>query len=151
MMFSADMIDLIKIFEKRYVQYALVGGFAVNFYGYMRSTQDIDLLLYPSKENAAKIMGALNEFGFGNAGIPQSFFEKEGSAIHLGVEPNRIDLLTHLIGISNDTLFSEISRVEIECVTTNIISLKNLIKVKKSSDRLKDAADAEELEKIHRK
>jgi hypothetical protein len=30
------------------------------------------------------------------------FAEKEGRAIHLGVEPNRIDLLTHLKGITNE-------------------------------------------------
>jgi hypothetical protein len=46
-----------------------------------------------------------NEFGFGGAGIPQSFFEKRGSAVHLGVEPNRIDLLTNLKDMDLDDVF----------------------------------------------
>lgn len=96
MFFSKDMKELLSLFEAHDVGYVLVGGFAVNFYGYIRMTQDIDILLFPSKENAAKVNKSLEEFGFGDAGIPQEYFEKEGSAIHLGVEPNRIDLLTRL-------------------------------------------------------
>jgi hypothetical protein len=38
MFFSPDMKDLLGLFEKHQVKYALVGGFAVNFYGYMRTT-----------------------------------------------------------------------------------------------------------------
>ena len=53
----------------------LVGGHAVNYYGYIRTTQDMDLLIYPSHPNALRIMAALDEFGFGGAGIPQACFE----------------------------------------------------------------------------
>jgi hypothetical protein len=49
---AIDLMDsLIKLFEKNKVKYVIVGGFAVNFYGYDRMTQDIDLLVVPSKEN----------------------------------------------------------------------------------------------------
>ena len=148
MFFSKDMKELILLFEKHSIKYALVGGFAVNFYGYVRTTQDIDFLLYPSKENATKVMQCLTEFGFGNAGIPQQYFEKEGSAIHLGTEPNRIDLLTMLKGISNDEIFSNIDRVQLDKIDVNIISLPDLIKAKRSSKRPRDIADADELNNL---
>jgi hypothetical protein len=148
MRLSEDMKDLIELFERDGVQYALVGGYAVNFYGYVRSTQDIDLLVYPSAENAKKVTDALSEFGFGEAGIPKGFFETPSSAVHLGVEPNRIDLLTHLKGVENDQIFKNVKRVELESLTINIISLVDLVEVKRRSDRLKDQADAEELRKI---
>ena len=64
----------------------LLGGFAVNHYGYARMTQDIDFLLYPSKENAKKMVIVLEKFGFGIAGISAELFENVGTAIHLGVE-----------------------------------------------------------------
>lgn len=48
------MKDLISLFHKHEVVYAPAGGFAVNYYGYSRMTQDIDFLLYPSKQNATK-------------------------------------------------------------------------------------------------
>ncbi len=148
MFFSTDMKDLISFFHKHEVVYALVGGFAVNYYGYSRMTQDTNFLLYPSKQNAIRIMSALQDFGFGNAGIPLSLFEKEGTAIHLGVEPNRIDLLTHLVGVSNETIFSNKKEITLDGIQVNIIHRSDLIQVKKSSERLRDNADAEELEKL---
>ncbi len=151
MFFSRDMKDLIELFHKHGVSYCLVGGFAVNYYGYIRVTQDIDFLIFPSKNNSAKVMSALQEFGFGKAGIPKEYFEEPGRAVHLGVEPNRIDLLTHLIGISNEQVFSNFQQIELDGVPVNIIAFPDLIQAKKSSKRLRDQADAEELEKSKKK
>lgn len=88
MLFSDDMKELIELMDRHNIQYVLVGGFAVNYYSYVRTTPNIDFLIYPSEDNAIKMMQALTDFGFGNAGIPQEYFAKEGSAIHIGVEPN---------------------------------------------------------------
>ena len=150
MILTRDMKDLMALFEKHAVRDVLVGGFAVNYYGYVRMTQDVDFLVYPSDENARKIMASLDEFEFGKAGIPQEYFEKEGSAIHLGVEPNRIDLLTCLRGIDNDGVFARLRRVEYEGIRIPIISREDLLRAKKNSSRTRDLADAEELEKINR-
>ena len=81
-------------------------------------------------------------------GIPQRLFEKEGTAIHLGVEPNRIDLLTHLVGVSNETIFLNREEITLDGIQVNIIHRSDLIKIKKASERLRDNADAEELEKL---
>ncbi len=147
MLFSKDMKELIRLFNKHRVLYVLVGGYAVNYYGYVRTTQDIDFLIFPSKENADKIMLALDEFGFGKAGIPREIFEEAGNAVHLGVEPNRIDLLTHLVGVSNEQIFSNFQIIKMDGIPVNIISFEDLIRSKKASKRLRDQADAEELEK----
>ena len=84
MIFTEDMRDLIELFEQNAVQYALVGGFAVNFYGYVRTTQDIDFLLFPSHENAARVIQALREFGFGEAGIPSDMDKLAAAACSIG-------------------------------------------------------------------
>lgn len=149
MQFSADMRELLRLFEEHGVQFTLVGGHAVNFYGYVRTTQDMDLLVSPTADNAQRIMGALTEFGFGGAGIPQELFERDGGAVHLGVEPNRIDILTSLKGVSNTKIFSGSEVVEVDGVTVNIISLDDLLQVKRCSDRPRDLADADELAKIN--
>ena len=150
MLFTKDMKDLVSIFKRHRVKFALVGGFAVNYYGYVRMTQDVDFLIYPSKKNAGRVLAALVEFGFGKAGIPQAYFETAGSAIHLGVEPNRIDLLTRLKGVDNDTIFTHIRKIEFDGILIPIISRNDLIRSKKSSSRKRDQADAEELEKINK-
>ncbi len=149
MIFTPDMKDLLGLFERHQVQYALVGGFAVNYYGYVRTTHDIDILIFPSAENARRTMQALADFGFGKTGLTAQLFETEGSAIHLGVEPNRINLLTHLIGVTNDAIFANMSRIHYRDIALNIIALPDLLQSKKASTRPKDLADADELEKIN--
>lgn len=149
MLFSKDMKDLLDLFRKHDVQYVLVGGHAVNYYGYVRTTQDIDLLVFPSKENAERMVTVLSRFGFEGAGIPQRLFETEGGAVHLGNEPNRIYILTGLKGVSNEEVFSGARTVDIEGMEVSIISLEHLLLAKRSSDRPRDLADADELSKIN--
>jgi hypothetical protein len=151
MFISQDMLDFINLLKQYKVKYALVGGFAVIYYGYVRTTQDIDILVFPSKGNAGKMMRVLQEFGFGGVGFQPSLFEKEGTAIHLGAEPNRIDILTSLKGVSNDSIFEKIKRIRYKGISLNVISLQNLLDCKRHSNRIKDLADVEELEKITRK
>lgn len=142
------MKEFIEFLEKYGVEYVLVGGFAVNYYGYTRTTQDIDILIFPSSKNAQSVIDALDEFGFGRAGIPKEYFETEGTAVHLGVEPNRIDLLTHLNGVSNEEIFKKKERIKYGKIFLNLISLRDLLECKRSSDRAKDLADVDELEKV---
>lgn len=148
MTLTKDMRDFIALLIKHKVEYILVGGFAVICHGYVRTTQDIDFFIYPSEENAENMMRALIEFGFGNAGIPKDCFMKEGTAIHLGVEPNRIDLITCLHKINTETVFQNMQQIEYQGATINIISKQDLIAAKKAAGRAKDLADVEELEKI---
>ena len=149
MVFSVDMKQLLRLFEEHGVQYALVCGHAVNYYGYVRTTQDMDLLVLPTAENAERIMEALSAFGFGGARIPRELFERDKGAVHLGAEPNRIDILTSLKGVDNEKIFKGSQLVEIDGVSVNIISLEDLVRVKRSSDRPRDLADADELAKIN--
>lgn len=122
----------------------------MNFYGYVRATQDVDLLVVPTSDNASRVMRALAEFGFASAGIPEDCFARSGTAVHLGVEPNRIDLLTSLKGVSAEEVVAEARRARIGDIEVNVISFDHLIAVKRSSDRPRDQADADELLKIRR-
>jgi predicted nucleotidyltransferase len=141
------MKEFIELLEKYQVEYVVVGGFAVNHYGYVRTTQDIDMLIFPSEKNAQKMLETLEEFGFGGAGITRDCFETAGTAVHLGVEPNRIDLLTNLKGVSNEEIFKKKKRAKYGKISLNIISLNDLLECKRCSDRPKDLADVDELEK----
>ena len=148
MLLTKDMRELAALFGKHDVEYAMVGGLAVVYYGYPRTTQDIDFLINPTVENLPKILNALEDFGFPQSEELRQFFSTTGNALHLGIEPNRIDLLTSIHGIENHLVFQNIVEVTIDGDKLRLISLNDLIESKKSSTRLKDLADAEELEKI---
>ena len=81
------------------VEYLVVGAFAVAFHGFPRYTGDLDLLVRPSKENASRVLRALDQFGFGNLGIQAEDLQSPGKVIQLGAQPNRIDLLTAISGV----------------------------------------------------
>ncbi len=149
MILSQDMKDLVALFEKHEVKYALIGGYAVIYYGVIRTTQDIDFLIKPEPHNAQQMMIALREFGFANTGIEASHFEKESVAIHLGVEPNRIDLITSILGVNNEEIFKHIENARIDNCQLKIISLKHLTQSKECSKRYKDLADAEALRELN--
>ena len=60
---TEDMVRLLNLFEKHTVIYAVVGGFAVNYYGHTRETKNLDILILPSEKNALRIVTDINESG----------------------------------------------------------------------------------------
>lgn len=83
----------------------VVGGFAVAAHGIPRYTKDLDVWLACSPENAAKVIAALDEFGFASLGLTVDDLVQPDVVIQLGYEPNRIDLLTGLSGVQFDDVY----------------------------------------------
>ncbi|MFO8088432.1 MAG: hypothetical protein R6U13_01225 [Desulfatiglandaceae bacterium] len=140
------MRDLVSLFRKHDVEYAVCGGYAVAYYGFVRMTLDFDLLVLPTHRNAARIMRALDEFGFGDAGLAEETFTREAVAVTLGEQPNQIDILTSIGSQPARDVLSNARLVEIEGMQMPIVDYKDLVKAKKESGRAKDLADVEELE-----
>jgi len=142
---SPDMQDFLGLLIKHGVRFALCGGFAVGYYGFIRTTMDIDILVFPSEANAARIMQALAEFGFGHAGIKPSVFERAGAVITLGAQPNQIDLLTSMSTEDAEAVFADLLVTEIWGMRIPVVSRRSLLRAKKEADRPKDRIDYEEL------
>jgi hypothetical protein len=58
MYFFEDMKDLVLLFQKHGVVFAVCGGFAAAHYGFVRATMDFGLLVLPDEVNANNIMAA---------------------------------------------------------------------------------------------
>ena len=95
-----DFRDLLELFNRHQVEFMLVGGYALAFHGAPRYTGDMDIFVHTSSTNAMRIMEALNEFGFGSAGLTPEDFQSENTLVQLGVPPVRVDIVTSLTGIS---------------------------------------------------
>ena len=89
---NRDLKEFVELLNVKEVDFVIVGAFALAFHGHPRFTGDIDILLYPSPKNAARVIDALREFGFGSLGYTSEDFLTPGDFIQLGVQPNRIDL-----------------------------------------------------------
>ncbi len=145
MFFSDDMKELVSLFLKHEVEFAVCGGFAVAHYGYIRATMDFDLLVLPDEENARRIMAALRDFGFGDAGISEEAFHSTGTAITLGAQPNQIDLLTSMSSKPPREILDNAVTGQLHGVTLKVVSFEDLLAAKRESNRPKDRMDVEEL------
>jgi len=107
---------------------------------------DLDVWIDMSVDNAANVVKALGQFGFGSLDLKISDFLVPDQIIQLGYPPNRIDVLTTLPGV--DFASCSPSRLEIEVagVRVNFIDLENLKKNKRATGRHQDLADLENLQ-----
>ncbi len=144
---SEDIESLLNILTKQCVEFAICGGHAVAYHGYPRLTMDVDILLLPSKENAQRIMASLEQFGFGNVGIPAEAFTREGSAITLGEQPNQVDLLTSMSSEPTDEIMQHAVWGKLSGIRVRFVSRADLMEAKRQAARPKDLADLDELEK----
>ena len=145
-MLSKDFKEFIESLNVHNVRYLVVGGYAVAFHGYPRYTKDLDVWIELSSENAANVVKALEEFGFGSLGIkPEDFLEGD-QIIQLGCPPNRIDILTTLKKVNFEDCYKKRIQIEIQGVKINFIDLENLKQNKRATGRPQDLADAENLE-----
>jgi hypothetical protein len=145
-MLNQDFKEFIQSLNDNQVRYLVVGGYAVALHGYPRYTKDIDIWVDMDAANAAHAVRALEQFGFGSLGLQAADFLVPDQIIQLGYPPSRIDLLTTVPGVDFASCYPLRVQVEMEGVNVSFIDLDNLKKSKKSSGRLQDLADLENLE-----
>lgn len=143
---NKDFQEFIELLNLNKVEYLLVGGYAVAYYGYPRYTKDIDIWINTTAKNGDKIMQALIDFGFKINSIQKKDFVKEGNVIQIGYPPRRINLLTGIDGVVFDECFKNRKKIIIDEIEVNIISLEDLIKNKRASNRYQDLADLENID-----
>jgi len=143
--FIAEMI-------RNRISFILIGGYAVIYHGYVRTTGDLDIWLEPSDENKARFVSLLLELGYSRESI-DAVREADFSrtlAFHIGSPPDRIDFLTRISGVQFEDAVRDQSFITDQNLKIPVISYKHLIVNKMLSSRLKDKADVEELSKISR-
>lgn len=128
------------------VRYVVVGGFALAYHGYVRATKDVDILIEPTLENARRALRALEglTWGISRELSPEDVIAKPFTII--GDDP-RVDLLTLAWSVRYADAAPKIQRVEIDGVEIPFPDIDTLIRTKQT-DRTRDKADAEELERI---
>jgi hypothetical protein len=142
---NQDFKEFIELLNVNEVKYLVVGGYAVGFHGHPRYTGDIDFWVAISRENAEKIIVVLRDFGMGVLALQAEDFMKEDMIIQIGYEPNRIDILTSVTGISFEDCYSQKVRAEFDEITVDFIDIRNLKINKAASGRGKDLGDLENL------
>jgi hypothetical protein len=58
-----DYVDLLLELLEASAEFVVIGGWAVAVHGHGRATDDLEILVRPTPENAAKVYKALQRFG----------------------------------------------------------------------------------------
>jgi len=140
-----DFKDFLKLLNSHKVDYLLIGGYAVGYYGYPRATADIDIWIAINPQNAAKMVKVIDKFGFKVPELSANLFLCKNKIIRLGNAPVSIEVLTSISGVDFDECFKNKTIALIDHVKVNIINLKDLKKNKKASGREKDLIDFKKL------
>lgn len=140
-----DFKEFLKSFESHGVEYLLIGGYAVVYHGYPRATGDLAIWVAISPENAERIVRALRDFGFGDAGVAPELLLTSGRIVRMGNVPLRIEILTTISGVHFDECYENRIVDVVDGVTISLIDQQHLKANKRASGRYKDLADLEHL------
>ena len=146
MKLQTDLREFVGLLNSRGVEFVIVGGHAVAFHGYPRFTGDIDVLIRPTLDNAARVIAVLHEFGFGDLGLDAPALVEPDKVIQLGRPPNRIDLLTSVSGLDFDEAWGDRVQGELDGLPVWFPSRDALLKNKRAAGRAKDLADVAALD-----
>ncbi len=136
------------------IRFVLVGGLAVNAWGYLRATQDVDVVPDPSPENLEKLDALLRELG-GKVDVGGrlldaaaiSTFLRTGDRTLVVTTLGRVDVLQGLPQIPTfATLEAEATDVDMGGLVVRVCSLGHLLSMKRASERARDRDDLEALE-----
>ena len=144
--------NIFSIFFKFKVKYIVIGGFAVNLYGYTRNTGDLDIYIDDSIQNRKNLREAFIEIGIGDFEALETMqFVAGWTEFNLDYGM-RLDLMTNIKGLEDkpfDELLNVATIVFLNEIPVYFIDFKNLIISKKAANRLKDILDIEELNKLN--
>lgn len=130
------------------VDYAVVGGVAVIANGYLRLTEDLDIVVSDRHENLIRLLEVLGRFGEGYARelTPGDFQRQEGS-IRVSEEFD-VDIFTVMGGLTLDDFRPRLRRHELTTCSFLHLSPDQLIELKQNSWRDKDRIDTSAMKEI---
>ena len=150
-MANIDIFDIWASLHRHSVRYITIGGAAVNYYGYDRTTGDVDILIEDSHENRKCLRSALKDMGIGDFEQIESMEFIPGWTDFTVGPGFRLDIMTYVKGIDQKD-FAELYKASettiIREIPVRFIDYKNLILTKEATNRTKDKLDIEELGKI---
>ena len=126
-------------------RYLVLGGVAAILYGVPRATLDLNILIDPTHDNAARLLAALSEVGFGTASLtsPEDLVRHE---ITIFRDVVRIDVQTSTPGLEFSDAWQRRETMHYEGQEFCVVSRQDLIASKRACGREVDLSDVRVLE-----
>jgi predicted nucleotidyltransferase len=148
---QSEILSIWRLLHEYDVHYLTIGGFAVNYYGYNRSTGDIDLLIEDTLGNRKKLRNVLAKAEIGDFEEIEKIQFLPGwtdFTLNTGL---RLDIMTMIKGLEKipfSVLYEQAEVIKIHDIEVRFMDYNHLILSKKATNRPKDIDDIENLEQI---
>jgi len=155
--------DILREFELQQVRYVVVGGVAVNLYGYARLTVDLDVMIDLAEENLFKVVSIMDRLGYkprvpvkpGEIISPakrNEWIEQKGAVVftfvHLDRPYRHLDIFLNN-PIDFEKAYSRSKIFQVGNVKIRVASIEDLIAMKQVSKRPRDLEDIGQLQKLN--
>ena len=152
--FPKHFKDFIIELNKNNVEYMLIGGFALGVYGHIRATNDLDIYINATEENALKLVKACIDYGIPRDSVKKEMFLVQ-KMIGIGQPPLRIEILKKLDIIDFNYAYRRVRKATVDEVSINVMDIDDLILLKKAAikgrSKSRDTEDLSFLEKLKAK
>jgi predicted nucleotidyltransferase len=154
--------DVFKTLYEEGVRYLIVGGMAVNFYGYARMTVDLDIMVDLDEENLKKLIKAMERLNyqprapvkpieFTSSKKREEWVKEKGAIVFTFIDLK--DPIKHIdIFLKNPMDFEKVyqsrNTIQMKDVPMSLPSIDDLIEMKGLSGRPRDLEDIHHLKKI---
>ncbi len=145
------LIELLRSLRDHEVEHVVFGAVALGFYGHVRATADLDIVVRPTEDNLRRIHDWLVELDAHLAGQPSRRFGARerwqmlrGSNATVLTTLGQVDVVQRLPGLADfDRLLAESERYELDDLTVAVIARSALIALKRERGWHQDLADIE--------
>lgn len=142
------VLKLLARFKEEEVEYVLVGGQAVRLNGFLRATEDVDVLLNTTRENGERVKRAMS-FLRSSQEIDAAWFDPQsGEVENIRVADDlMVDLLFAANGETYESMQSFVRELLVEGVLIRVLNIDGLLRTK-TDYREKDVLDKQVLRRI---
>jgi hypothetical protein len=151
-----NLRGLLRGLRQHQVSYLISGAMAMVFYGYVRNTEDLDLIVDPDPENLDRVADWLNAAEAKLRLNPMSRFgERERTGLHRGAKVSvltsmgQVDIDQQLPGLPEwGQLLAQSELYETDGIEVPVLNRETLIDLKRSRGSYLDRADIEAIERL---
>lgn len=137
------------------VRFVLIGGLALNAWGVVRGTKDVDIVVDPDPENLARL-AEVAEAADGQVQAREAFVSSrfgiadllgKGERVEIQTQLGPLDIVQGMPGVpAYSVLQQHAEEVTVLGAEIRVCSLEDLRAMKRAAGRTRDLADLEDLE-----
>lgn len=151
--------QLLRRLSEAGVEFVLVGGLALNAWGVVRGTKDVDIVVAPDPENLRRVADVVVGLrGYVQTG--ESFLSsgpsiaaqlESGEQVAIDTDFGRLDVVQGLDGVPTyEELEARATETDVLDVRVSVCSVEDLRAMKRAAGRTRDLADLEDLDAANR-